>query len=218
MKVMLKIFAVLLVTSVASIVSAQKVASGAVLKVSFQASPAIKAINVGTTASSGKVKWLALELNYAFDSSKSAWKDGLMIKYEVLFPAYYEASKKNVLALASGTVKYWSVSTSGNHSAVAYIPPVVFKRYGRSGFKFKKGNIKKNFYARAIIMSKSQKVLGVAYYYPRGASGRTVAKKFAAAGKSLGVLKLEDLIFNRSQTPWANLMWDKYDLLELEAK
>jgi hypothetical protein len=169
---------------------------------------------------SSSKRWLKISVTYALPLSgtkkSTNWLDDVTVKVDVLYPSYYRG--KDVTAILSGKVVYWSLALDGEkHVADFYIPPQVIQRYSQPNTKIK--NSLKKSAVRISFYDNQQQLLGRAYYSGnKKTSDATVAKSFATAEKLLGLLKLPGTVLARNKTPWENFNPDAYDLIKTEEK
>ncbi len=186
------------------------------LKLMFSETARVEAGNVATY-SDPKKKWLLIEVEYTLPGNdtigRTRWLDDMKVKFQVMYPAYYQG--RNVTALLSGETVFWSVPFDGKrHYAVGFIPPQVIKRYSRPGTRIR-ASFTRTLEARVTFYTSSNRIIGRAFYSD-GSSSTKLHTKFTAAEKALGVLRLDGLILSRNETPWANLQWDKYELIKIK--
>lgn len=188
------------------------------VKLEFVESPKIGADNVAPVPSPtvGNPKWLEISVVYTMPSiidpktRQMRWIDDMNLIGRVLIPAEYQG--KAVQALLTGRQVFMSVPCDGRkHRASLFIPPVILSRYTPPDFKMNKTTAKE-LGAVVLFQTKNQSTLGGGIQVPRGSSKAAVVRAFADADGSLGVLKLEDVIRPREQTPWAHLDFDAFDM------
>lgn len=183
--------------------------------------------------------WLRIIVEYSIDRKRQELRDGtsisgyatiddLVIQFNVILPAVHQGQK--VPALMSKRVKYWAIPRDGEkHWAVAFIPPQVLERYAPEGLKTKfNGKTMHVKYSRSFakdlpimvtIYNKSNQALAIGFnpkpLVPRSKSDLLKRKRlFDAAEQSLGILKLDDTLFSRDETPWANLNYETFELIK----
>ncbi len=188
------------------------------VKLEFVESPKIGADNVSPVPSSGlgAPKWLEVAVTYTMPSitdpktKQVRWIDDMNLVARIILPAEYQG--KTVQALLSGRQVFMSVPCDGKkHRATLYVPPVILSRYLPSDVKPNK-TFAKELAAVVLFQTKAQVPLGGGFQVGKGSSRAAALKAFADADGSLGVLKLEDSIFPREQTPWAHLDFDAFDM------
>jgi hypothetical protein len=191
------------------------------IKLKFVDSPQISAGNVSPYNDS-KTKWLNIELIYTTEAIKnkesgnSEWLDDFSIQYEILVDSFFKGKK--VPALLSGTVKYWTVEMNGEkHYAEAFVHPSFIKRYFDPSMKIK-GNTAEKIFARITFYDKERRPIARSFNVPKGLSEDKVQGFFKVAEDSLGVLRVENVVFPRTKTPWGNLNTDRFEVIKEETK
>ena len=188
------------------------------VRLEFVESPRIGADNVAPMPSSGlsNQKWLEILVTYTMPlridqrTKQVEWLDEMSITAKVIVPAEYMGSK--VKAIITGKQTFQSVPCDGKkHHASLFVSPVILSRYTPADFKLNK-SAAKDIPAIAIFMTQQQKAIGTGVQIPRGVSLQQTAALFKEAETSLGVLKLENSILPREQTPWAHLDFDSFDM------
>ena len=188
------------------------------VKAKFQQSPAFQVSNY-SASNQANCEWLVLNITYLTPSraSESAWLDDVSIEAEILFMADYQG--KRVMALVNGKTLYWSVEMNGKtHQEIMVVPPDIFKRYAPKGTVHKTMPV----VGRVIFYNKSRSILGGAYFSVNQ-SGTISDKEIAGMfekynGPVSNSLKIENMIFPRDKSPWADIQCDSYDLIKPEIK
>ncbi|MEI8246424.1 MAG: hypothetical protein WCI51_11365 [Lentisphaerota bacterium] len=189
------------------------------VKARFQQSPALQSSNYSTSNQSN-CEWLVLNISYTVPGSKSnesLWLDDVSIEAEILFTADYQGKK--VMALVNGKTLYWSIEMNGKpHQEIMVVPPDIFKRYAPKGTAYKTIFVA----GRVIFYSKSRSILGGGYFYVNQ-SGTVSDKEIAGMfekynGPVSNSLRIENMIFPRDKSPWADIQCDFYDLIKPEIK
>ncbi len=180
-------------------------------------SPRISADNVsGPPNSMGAPKWIEINVTYTMPSKSDTrtrqmeWLDEMNIEARVLFPAEYEG--RSVSALLTGKQVFWSVPCDGRkHRASLFIPPMITGRYGKPDAKANK-NLTKELPVMVVFRTKNQTIIGGGFFAPKGRKSTEISAAFAEADKTLGILRLPDVILPRELTPWAHLDFDAFDM------
>ena len=187
------------------------------VKLEFVESPKIGADNVSPIPSSGSApKWLEVAITYTMPlitdlkTKQVRWIDDMCITGKILIPAEYQG--KAVQALLTGKQIFVSVPCDGKkHRATLYVPPVILSRYVAPDFKMNK-SAAKELPAVVLFQTKSQVSLGGGLQVPKNSNRGAALKALSDADGSLGVLKLDESIIPREQTPWAHLDFDAFDM------
>jgi hypothetical protein len=176
--------------------------------------PLINVNNYPNSLRSGSGKWLALEISYYppksyIKSNKFVWVDDVKLEAQVLMPAYYNG--RDVMALMTGSVVYWSIPMDGKkHYAMLLVPPQIIKRYSRPNIKMRKDSV----LARVALVTKNKDTLFVAYARSSVSSSRA-NQLFARYNQPISnALRLDNAVLPRSKTPWAFIRYDYYDLIK----
>jgi hypothetical protein len=192
------------------------------IKMKFVDSPQMSAGNV-SPYSDNKTKWLNIEVTYTTEAVKNKesgnneWLDDISIQYEILVPESSYRGKK-VPALLSGTVKYWTVEMNGDkHYAEAFVHPSFLKRYFDPNMKLR-GNTADKIFARVTFYNKERLPIAREFNVPKGMTKERIQSLFKASEESLGVLRVENVVFSRNKTPWGVLNTDRYEVIKEETK
>ena len=190
------------------------------VKLEFVESPKIGADNVAPIPSVGlgsAQKWVEISITYVMPSKMDPktkqvlWIDDFTIVARVMMQAEYNG--RPATALLSGKQVLMSVPCDGKkHRASLFIPPVILSRYAASDFKASKSTAKE-LSSVVIFQTKQQVSLGGGLQVPKGSNRANALGAFKDADSSInGILKLEDAIIPREQTPWAFLDFDAFDM------
>ena len=184
--------------------------SQAKISVKTQPTPIFKVRNFPTKNSLTK-NWLALELEYvpmktgrnnvlAFN-----FKDSFDIKFEALVPI----AKNNEMFLLSTTVHYWPINFNRKkHYALALIPLNIMHKI--TPLNIDDEFLEENFKLKATFYLNKTKI-GQAYYPP----AKSTEKLFTEINSSaMKITRFPGAIFNRYQTPWSLINYNKYELIK----
>ena len=134
--------------------------------------------------------------------------------------------KETIYGLFAGTTKFWSIPLDGKkHTATMFIPPHLLARYTNIRVKSPRKNdpkasrpayrlSPKDFFAEVIFTTPSGGELGRGYCNVDGA--RTTDEKtgyFRRLENQVGKRKIDGAVFSRSQSPWAMINPERYDLI-----
>jgi len=193
------------------------------VKLDASESPKISADNVSAPAGNsgiGAPKWIEINVVYTMPvrtdsrTRQMEWLDDMSIEAQVLLnPAEYEG--KTVTALLTGKQVFWSIPCDGKkHKASLFVPPIVVGRYGKADIKTNK-SFARDLAAMVVMKTKNQVVIGRGFQVPKTKKLADVVSAFQEVERSLGILKLPDIILPREQTPWAHLDYDAFDMPKL---
>ena len=178
------------------------------IAVKSKTAPIIRVRNYSNTVNIGP-KWVTVNLEYIpFSNQKTNpvffnFNDSFDIKFEVII---IRPNFKSVFLL-SNTTSYWPISfDEKKHYAVAFIPFRIIEKITpqkRDRLFFKEMiKVRATFYFNGRVIGQT--------YYPQTEES---AKIFTAtSGSSPEVVRIPGGLFKRSQTPWAMLNPDKYEL------
>ncbi len=184
--------------------------SQAKISIKIQPTPRYKIKNIPTN-NFLKQNWLALELEYVpLKTGKNNilafnFNDSFNIKFEALVPT----SKNNEMFLLSTTVRYWPISFNRKkHYALALIPLNIMHKI--TPLNIDNEFLEENLKLKATFYLNKTKI-GQAYYPP----SKATEKLFTAINSSaMKITRLPGAIFNRYQTPWSLINFNKYELIK----
>jgi len=154
--------------------------------------------------------WILIEVNFSPVEKQAQneppgvfeLQDNMSIGFEVLL------SDKKKVFLLSTKVDYWSVSFDGKEKhAMVCIPPAILRRYTPPSTKLGKPflkdlPIKITFYLNGAPVQKE--------FYPDRKAGAV----FQSLETNPNVIRVPNTILDRSQTPWFNVSFDRFELIK----
>jgi hypothetical protein len=168
----------------------------------------------------GSQRWLEVSIDYLTPAIKASskgkkfrWLDDVTMEIEVLFPAVID--NRRVMALATGSVEFWSIQMDGKkHYAAMLLQPQILARYGLDRV------YKESDFVAKISLYRGRKLMFKTYSSVRGKSRKDIIRafsKYSGKLKSAQYLELGKVFLPRNKTPWAFVQYDKYDMIKPES-
>lgn len=213
---------ILLFCSISFLLSCQAFAQRSVFKDTKVEMKFIETIRIKSNANNEYKqgnKWLQIRLDYTMPEKKLKdgffWLDDLTLEFQVLMPSSFEGDT-SFFALLSGDLTFWSVPCDGKeHRVLAFIPPQIMQRYLRG--ERMKGSPKKIF-VKITFFDKNRKVLGYAFGPKKESKSKINSMIQRAEKPGAKVVKIENAIYSRDETPWAPISYDMFDLIKRDKK
>ena len=189
------------------------------VKISLSSSNAPNIRNTSNSTPSGNAswrnKWLILTIDYtpvAPKNMRNAWINDVDMQVRAVFNG--QSDTKTKAFFFSGTSRFWTIPLDNRkHVATMMIPPALLDRYLPSSGSASTVNFGSTFVIEVLFLDRAGAVIGSGYYGQRGLTDEGYANYFAKLNGGVAT-EVPGAILPRSETPWAFMDFDDYDLLK----